>query len=122
LTYFVPFQRFWGDVRREFLHRLCVARHGTLDSYLRDALHEGSADGVAYLHSCTVQVLRICEPAGVSVFIFEFEIRECAARRVESHRAPSSCRYRTSVAAVLRVTVGVLLPVVREENKREVAD
>jgi hypothetical protein len=31
------------------MQRLCVARHGTLDSYLRDALQEGSADAVAYL-------------------------------------------------------------------------
>jgi hypothetical protein len=38
-----------GDERREFMQRLCVALHGTLGSYLHDALHEGSADGVACL-------------------------------------------------------------------------
>jgi hypothetical protein len=44
-----PFRRFWGDVRREFMQRLSAALHGTLGSYLRDALHEGSADAVACL-------------------------------------------------------------------------
>jgi hypothetical protein len=34
---FVPFRRFWGDVRREFMQRLFAALHGTLGSYLRDA-------------------------------------------------------------------------------------
>jgi hypothetical protein len=34
----VPFRRFWGDVRREFMQRLSAALHGTLGSYLRDAL------------------------------------------------------------------------------------
>jgi hypothetical protein len=32
------FRRFGGDVRREFMQRLCAALHGTLGSYLRDAL------------------------------------------------------------------------------------
>jgi hypothetical protein len=49
-TTFVPFRRFSGDVRREFMQRLFVALHGTLGSYLRDALKEGSADAVACLH------------------------------------------------------------------------
>jgi hypothetical protein len=33
----VPFRRFWGDVRREFMQRPSAALHGTLGSYLRDA-------------------------------------------------------------------------------------
>jgi hypothetical protein len=33
------FRRFLGDVRREFMQRLSAALHGTLGSYLRDALH-----------------------------------------------------------------------------------
>jgi hypothetical protein len=37
----VPFRRFLGDVRREFMQRLFVVLHGKLGSYLRDALHEG---------------------------------------------------------------------------------
>jgi NAD-specific glutamate dehydrogenase len=48
-TTYVPFRRFWGDVRREFMQRLSYALHGTLGSYLRDALQEGSANAVAYL-------------------------------------------------------------------------
>jgi hypothetical protein len=40
----VPFRRFLGDVRREFMQRLSVALHGTLGSYVRDALQEGSDD------------------------------------------------------------------------------
>jgi hypothetical protein len=32
------------------MQRLSFALHGTLDSYLRDALEEGSADAVAYLN------------------------------------------------------------------------
>jgi hypothetical protein len=43
----VPFRRFMGDVRREFMQRLSAAFHGTLGSYLRDAFQEGSADAVA---------------------------------------------------------------------------
>jgi hypothetical protein len=46
---FVPFRRFLGDVRREFMQRLSAALHGALGSYLRDAFQEGSADGVACL-------------------------------------------------------------------------
>jgi hypothetical protein len=46
----IPFRRFFGDVRREFMQRLYAALHRTLGSYLRDALHEGSADAVACLH------------------------------------------------------------------------
>jgi hypothetical protein len=48
-TTYVPFRRFLGDVRREFMQRLSVALHITLGSYLRDALQEGSADAVACL-------------------------------------------------------------------------
>jgi hypothetical protein len=36
------FHRLLGEVRREFMQRLSVVFHGTLGSYLRDALHEGS--------------------------------------------------------------------------------
>jgi hypothetical protein len=36
-TYYVPFRRFLGDVRREFMQRRFAALHGTLGSYLRDA-------------------------------------------------------------------------------------
>jgi hypothetical protein len=43
----IPFRHFLGDVRSEFMHRLCVILHGTLGSYLRDALHEGGAAVVA---------------------------------------------------------------------------
>jgi hypothetical protein len=46
----VPFRRFWGDERREFMQRLFAALHGTLGSYLRDAFQEGSADAMACLH------------------------------------------------------------------------
>jgi hypothetical protein len=42
----------WGMyVRRELIQRLLVALHGILNSYLRDALHESSADAVACLPS-----------------------------------------------------------------------
>jgi hypothetical protein len=47
---FVPFRRFLGDVRREFMQRLFADFHSIVGSYLRDALHEGSADVVACLH------------------------------------------------------------------------
>jgi hypothetical protein len=46
---FIYFRRFLRDVRRELMERLSAARHGTLGSRLRDALHEGSADAVACL-------------------------------------------------------------------------
>jgi hypothetical protein len=46
----VPFRRFLEDVRREFMQSLYVALHGTLGSYLRNALQEGNADDVACLH------------------------------------------------------------------------
>jgi hypothetical protein len=49
-TTFVPFRRFLGDVRREFMQRPSAAPHGTLGSYLRDALQGGNADAVACLH------------------------------------------------------------------------
>jgi hypothetical protein len=46
---YVPFRRFLGGARREFMQRLSAALHGTLGSYLRDAFQEGSADAVACL-------------------------------------------------------------------------
>jgi hypothetical protein len=47
---YVPFRRFWADVRREFMmQRLSTALHDTLGSYLGDAFREGSADAVACL-------------------------------------------------------------------------
>jgi hypothetical protein len=49
-TSYIPFQRFLGDVRREFMQRLFAALHGALGSYLRDALQEGNAHVVTYLH------------------------------------------------------------------------
>jgi hypothetical protein len=50
-TTFVPFRRFLGHVRREFMQRLSAALHYIMGSYLRDALRdEGSADDVACLH------------------------------------------------------------------------
>jgi hypothetical protein len=52
LDYLCSFSAFWafgGYVRREFMQRLSVALHGTLGSYPRDALQEGSADAVACL-------------------------------------------------------------------------
>jgi hypothetical protein len=48
-TTYVPFRRFLGDVRREFMQRLCATLHGTLGSYLRDALDEVCANVVACL-------------------------------------------------------------------------
>jgi hypothetical protein len=39
---------FGGHVRREFMQRLSAALHGTLGSYLRDALHEGNANALVY--------------------------------------------------------------------------
>jgi hypothetical protein len=47
----VPFRRFLGDVRRELMQRLSVVLHGTLGSYIRDALQEGGAIYVACLHA-----------------------------------------------------------------------
>jgi hypothetical protein len=47
---YVSVRRSLGDVRREFMQRLFVALHGTLGSYLCDALREGNADVVACLH------------------------------------------------------------------------
>jgi hypothetical protein len=46
---FVSFRRFGGDVQQEFMQRLFAALHGTWDSYLRDALQEGSIDVAACL-------------------------------------------------------------------------
>jgi hypothetical protein len=37
---YVPFRRFWEDVRREFMQRFSAPLHGTLGSYLRDAFQE----------------------------------------------------------------------------------
>jgi hypothetical protein len=46
-TTYVPFR---GHVRREFMQSLYASLHGTLGSYLRDALHdEGIVDVVACL-------------------------------------------------------------------------
>jgi hypothetical protein len=45
-TTHVPFRRILGDVRREFMLRLFDAFHGTLGSYLRDALQEGICYGM----------------------------------------------------------------------------
>jgi hypothetical protein len=56
----VPFWRFGGDVRRECKQRLSAALHGTLGSYPRDALHEGSADVVACLHVRAAQPPSSC--------------------------------------------------------------
>jgi hypothetical protein len=53
---FVPFRCCLGDVRREFMRRLFGALHGTFDSYLRDALQDGSADAVACLPVPRAQV------------------------------------------------------------------
>jgi hypothetical protein len=44
---FVPSRRFGGDVRQGFMQRLSTTLHGTLGSYLRDALQEDSADALA---------------------------------------------------------------------------
>jgi hypothetical protein len=33
----IPFRRFLGDVRREFMQRLFATLHGAMGSYLRDA-------------------------------------------------------------------------------------
>jgi hypothetical protein len=55
-TTYVPFRRFWGDVGREFMQRLSAALHGSLGSYFRDALQEGSADAVACLPVPRVRV------------------------------------------------------------------
>jgi hypothetical protein len=46
---YIPFRRFIGYVRRESMQRLSMVLHGTLGSYLRDALHEGGAADVANL-------------------------------------------------------------------------
>jgi hypothetical protein len=48
---YVPFRRFLGNLRREFMHRLSVVLHGTLGSYLRDVLREGGAFVVACLRA-----------------------------------------------------------------------
>jgi NAD-specific glutamate dehydrogenase len=47
---YVPFRLFGGDVRREFMQRLLATLHGTLGSYICDALQEGSVDVVACLN------------------------------------------------------------------------
>jgi hypothetical protein len=48
-TTLVPFRRVLGDVRREFMQCMSATLHGTLSSYLRDALQEGSVDAAACL-------------------------------------------------------------------------
>jgi hypothetical protein len=46
----VPFRRFLGDVRREFMQRLSVAFHSNkLGSYLRRVLQKGNAYEVTCL-------------------------------------------------------------------------
>jgi hypothetical protein len=44
------FDVFLADVQRYFMDGLLAAVHGTLGSYPRDALQEGSADAVACLN------------------------------------------------------------------------
>jgi hypothetical protein len=41
---YVPFRGILGGMRRGFMQRLYAVLHGTLGSYLHDALQEGSAD------------------------------------------------------------------------------
>jgi hypothetical protein len=53
---YVPCRRSLGDVRREFTQRLSAALHGTLGSYLRDAMHGSSADAVACLPVSRAQI------------------------------------------------------------------
>jgi hypothetical protein len=53
---YAPFRRFIGGVRDEFMHYLYVVLHGTLGSYLRDALEEGGALVVPYLPACREQL------------------------------------------------------------------
>jgi hypothetical protein len=43
----IPFRRFWGNVRREFMQRLFDALNSALGSYLRDAHQDGSVDALA---------------------------------------------------------------------------
>jgi hypothetical protein len=45
----LPYRRLLEDVRREFTQRLSASLHGTMSSYLRDALHEGDGDDVECL-------------------------------------------------------------------------
>jgi hypothetical protein len=49
--FLLPFDIFWGYAAflAELVQRLSAALHGTLGSYLRDDLHEGSAEDVACL-------------------------------------------------------------------------
>jgi hypothetical protein len=47
---YVPFRHFLGDVLRQFMQRLFAALHGAMGSYLRDALHDVSANTMACLH------------------------------------------------------------------------
>jgi hypothetical protein len=49
-TTYVPFRRFLGDARREFMQSLSAPLRGILGSYLRDALQEDSVDALACLH------------------------------------------------------------------------
>jgi hypothetical protein len=53
---YVPFHRFHGLVRREFMQRLPVGFHGTLGSNFRDTLQEGGATVIARLPSPRAQV------------------------------------------------------------------
>jgi hypothetical protein len=55
-TTYTPSRCFLGNVRRKFIQRLFVALYGTLGSYLRDVLHEGSVDVVV---ACLLGVPRV---------------------------------------------------------------
>jgi hypothetical protein len=46
----ITFQRFGGNVRREFMQCLFAPLHGALGSYPLDAFQEGSVDVVGCLH------------------------------------------------------------------------
>jgi hypothetical protein len=56
---FPSLRRFLGDVRREFIQRLYAVLHGTLGSYLRDALREGGAAAVTCLPAPTPETLAV---------------------------------------------------------------
>jgi hypothetical protein len=46
---YVAFRRFLEDALRKRIQRLSVVPHGTLSSYLRDAMHEGYGAPIACL-------------------------------------------------------------------------
>jgi hypothetical protein len=54
-------QRVLGDVRREFLQRVCDVPHGALDSYVCDAKHGGCGGAVTrftalWAYNCSYRV------------------------------------------------------------------